>query len=60
MLEMLGFCGRWIGWKRACLESSSMSVLVNRSPDDFLWQVHRVIRNNNVSLRTDIEAIRNN
>jgi len=32
MIERLGICGKWIGWIRACLESSSVSVLVNGSP----------------------------
>ena len=32
MLQRLGFCSKWIGWIRACLESSSISVLVNGSP----------------------------
>jgi len=31
MLERLVFCGKWIGWIRACIESSSVSVLVNKS-----------------------------
>jgi len=32
MMERLGFCRKWIGWVRTCLESSSVSVLVNGSP----------------------------
>jgi len=32
MLEKLGFCGKWIEWMRACLEYSSVLVVVNRSP----------------------------
>ena len=32
MLERVGFCGKWIRWIKGCLESSSMSVLVNGSP----------------------------
>jgi len=32
MMERLDFCGRWIKWIRACLESSSVSLLVNGSP----------------------------
>jgi len=32
MLERLGFCGKWIEWIRVCLESSSVSILVNGSP----------------------------
>jgi len=28
--------------------------------DDFLREVHHVVRSNNVSLRTDIEPTRNN
>jgi len=32
MLGRLGFCGKWIDWIKKCLESSSISVLVNGSP----------------------------
>ncbi|XP_068485050.1 secreted RxLR effector protein 78-like [Phaseolus vulgaris] len=32
MLGRLGFCERWIRWIKSCLESSSVSVLVNGSP----------------------------
>jgi len=31
MLGRLGFCGKWIEWIKNCLESSSISVLVNGS-----------------------------
>jgi len=32
MMGMLGFCSKWIKWIMGCLESSSLSVLVNGSP----------------------------
>ena len=32
MMGRLGFCGKWIDWIKNCLESSSISVLVNGSP----------------------------
>ena len=32
MLRRLGFCDRWIRWINGCLESASVSVLVNGSP----------------------------
>jgi len=32
MMGRLGFCGRWIQWIKACLESATVSVLVNGSP----------------------------
>ena len=32
MLRRLGFCDHWIQWIRGCLESTSVSVLVNGSP----------------------------
>jgi len=32
MLQRLGFHSKWIKWVRGCLESSSVSVLVNGSP----------------------------
>jgi len=32
MLRKLGFCGKRIEWIKNCLESSSIFVLVNRSP----------------------------
>jgi len=31
MMNRLGFWGKWIEWVRACLESSSVYVLVNKS-----------------------------
>jgi len=31
MMGRLGFCGRWIQWIRACLESATISILVNGS-----------------------------
>jgi len=32
IMRILGFCEKWIQWIRACLESASVSVLVNGSP----------------------------
>jgi len=32
MMNRLGFCGKWIQWIRAYLESTTISVLVNGSP----------------------------
>jgi len=32
MMGRLGFCSKWIRWIRGCLESSTISVLVNGSP----------------------------
>jgi len=32
MMGRLGFCGKWIQWIKACLESATVSVLVNGSP----------------------------
>ena len=32
MMKMLGFCDKWVGWIIACLEFSSLSVLMNGSP----------------------------
>jgi len=32
MMDRLGFGGKWIRWVRACLKSSSVSVLVKGSP----------------------------
>jgi len=32
MLGRLGFSEKWISWIKACLESASMSILVNGSP----------------------------
>jgi len=32
MLGRLGLCDKWILWIKACLESSSVSILVNGSP----------------------------
>jgi len=32
MMDKLGFCRKWIEWIRVCIESSSISVLVNGSP----------------------------
>jgi len=32
MLGRLGFCGKWIELIKNCLESSSISVLVNGNP----------------------------
>jgi len=32
MMGRLGFCGKWVQWIRGCLESATVSVLVNGSP----------------------------
>ena len=32
MMGRIGFCGKWVQWIRACLESTTVSVLVNGSP----------------------------
>ena len=32
MMARLGFCQKWIRWIKECMESSSVSVLVNGSP----------------------------
>jgi len=32
MLERIDFCEKWISWIKACLESTSMLILINRSP----------------------------
>ena len=32
MMGRLGFCEKWVQWIRACLESATVSVLVNGSP----------------------------
>jgi len=32
MLGRLGFCKKWIGWIKNCLETSLVSILVNGSP----------------------------
>jgi len=32
MMERLNFCNKWIMWMKECLESSTISVLVNGSP----------------------------
>lgn len=34
MMKRLGFSDKWIGWVKGCLESASVSVLVNGSPCD--------------------------
>lgn len=34
MLHRLGFCDKWIGWIRGCLQSATISVLVNGSPTE--------------------------
>jgi len=34
MLQRLGFHSRWIMWVKGCLESATVSVLVNGSPTD--------------------------
>ena len=36
MLQRLGFHSKWVRWVRGCLESSSISVLVNGSPTEEL------------------------
>jgi len=43
MMERLGFCGKWIGWVRTCLESSSVFVLVNGSPTPE-FKLHKGLR----------------
>lgn len=40
MLQRLGFDGKWIRWMMAYLKSSSMSMLVNRSPtNEFIMEI---------------------
>jgi len=34
MMTRLDFCNKWIKWIRGCLESSTISVLVNGSPTE--------------------------
>jgi len=34
MLQRLGFHSKWIGWIRGCMESATISVLVNGSPTE--------------------------
>jgi len=31
MMDKVGFCRKWIQWIRVCLESSTISVMVNGS-----------------------------
>ena len=32
MLRRMGFCDRWVSWIKGCLNSASISILVNGSP----------------------------
>ena len=32
MMARMGFCEKWVHWIKECLESSSISILFNRSP----------------------------
>lgn len=32
VMERMGFCDKWIGWIRGCIETTTSSVLVNGSP----------------------------
>lgn len=34
MMRGLGFCEQWIGWTRGCIQSASISVLVNGNPTE--------------------------
>ncbi|XP_019427226.1 PREDICTED: uncharacterized protein LOC109335545 [Lupinus angustifolius] len=32
MMERMGFCVKWMNWIKSCLQSNSVSILVNESP----------------------------
>lgn len=34
MMQRLGFCDKWIRWIKGCVESASVSILVNGSPTE--------------------------
>jgi len=35
VMKRMGFWGKWIGWIRHCIFSTSFAVLVNSSPTEF-------------------------
>nr|GEX04379.1 transposon TX1 uncharacterized [Tanacetum cinerariifolium] len=45
----MGFRNKWCNWVKACLKSSSMSILVNSSPSD-KFKVKRGVREKNLTL----------